>query len=322
MKDFGHRNSPQKIGNATEADKTRFCQLIIAMLETCPSNFVLRDRNLKARSAFTLIELLVVIAIIAILSALLLPVLAKAKNKAMMISEMSAGRQLMLGIQMYANDFNDATLVGLGSTKNVGTVLDSAGQSITTVAKYRYPWRIVPYLAGSMMGLYSAVNQAYFRQLQAGTDYDYAVSICPSLGINSVFIGGDANTSDATSANATFGQQTILTKLSLANHPADLMQFMSARGSPAGYLDPSQASVNVQQGWFRVLPPYEQTRLWATDFSQVTTPDQWGFAAPRFNNRAVAALLDGHVEEFNLQQMQDMRHWCNRAMAADWTLGH
>ena len=56
------------------------------------------------KRAFTLIELLVVIAIIAILAALLLPSLARAKNQARTIICLSNQKQLHLAWQMYAND--------------------------------------------------------------------------------------------------------------------------------------------------------------------------------------------------------------------------
>jgi prepilin-type N-terminal cleavage/methylation domain-containing protein/prepilin-type processing-associated H-X9-DG protein len=124
-------------------------------------SLLLRQPAFKSNKAFTLIELLVVIAIIAILASMLLPALAKAKEKAHRTTCFSRQKQLLLAHHLYLTENNDRLAPpncgGAGGSRNPALPagwLYKPGEAVRAGSNYFGPERGLFYPAMKSWGMY------------------------------------------------------------------------------------------------------------------------------------------------------------------------
>ena len=124
---------------------------------------------MRRRNAFTLIELLVVIAVIAILMAVLMPALSRAREQGKRAACLSNVKQMVLAWMVYA-DGNDGKLVNANTAKD-GNATPGAGTNRDETCWVYWPGKDRP-------------QEEYMRGLRAGLLFPYAPSVkmfkCPT----------------------------------------------------------------------------------------------------------------------------------------------
>ncbi len=240
----------------------------------------------RLRSAgFTLIELLVVIAIIAILAAMLLPALAKAKDKAHRIKCLSNLKQLDLGWFMYAGDNNDKLVPNwvLNSSAsppeawvsgNMRRLPDAS--DITTVQNCRL------FSYNPSTGIYQCPAAKPPSPAGAAVVPVRTVSLCERMGGS---MPGDVSTAGAVNTSVNGGYPTKFRKLSMIRRPG-----------PVDALTFIDESLNtIDDGIF--FQTVNQQTTW------VNSP------SVRHNKSATLAFADGHAENWTWQSLSTEQSW-------------
>jgi prepilin-type N-terminal cleavage/methylation domain-containing protein/prepilin-type processing-associated H-X9-DG protein len=155
-------------------------------IQPSPAEGLLRQVHIQpiCDPAFTLIELLVVIAIIAILAALLLPVLSRAKAAAWRAQCTSNLHQITLGMGMYTTDF-----------RRFPPYSDNRGQDTLEGDRSSY-WdaRMLPYVSGNIGAFLCPGLQQPYRNSTSNWNYDLYIEgahLGPNLsyGLNAIGVG-------------------------------------------------------------------------------------------------------------------------------------
>jgi prepilin-type N-terminal cleavage/methylation domain-containing protein/prepilin-type processing-associated H-X9-DG protein len=241
----------------------------------------------KTSPAFTLIELLVVIAIIAILAAMLLPALSKAKVKAQATHCMNNSRQLMMAWIQYYTD-NDDQLVNNYGQPFSG--LEEANQTYQSWVNNIMGWGATD-MFGNQMDRVDGITQAPFYKYSSGL----GIYKCPA----DRFVSSKQTAAGITarprsySMNGFFGvyRPDVPNPASNNNYPT-YRQFLKAGSIP----NPAQLFVTCDEHPDSINDGFLQANPHTTAPTD-TPPAHWDDLPATYHDGACGfAFADGHSE--------------------------
>ena len=227
---------------------------------------IVRSRCFNPRSsAFTLIELLVVIAIIAILAAMLLPALSKAKTKAQSAQCMSNNRQLALASQIYIGDNGDTF-----QNNDTGAVGTDAGPNAWIRGNVQNFSSIPPYQSYVSSGVLWDFNKSYL------------IYQCPS---SRAFVRGLGGAKPL--HNRTYAMSVQLNcntaKTDSGTKPAK--KTTSVKNPSAAFVFAEENQISIDNGAIGIF---------STGAAQF--PNIWNLPSARHDDAGTFSFVDGHAE--------------------------